>query len=165
MQVTCGWKGYLCISITTCPCINTSYALWLCLVVCLLIILVEICFFVFAFYHLFLFVDFDQSFSSFMSKIQKPHKKYKIKKFDRHCWVFVSKLVLPCTFVLMALCIYERSLFLCTLIIVQEILKFVTVVNRSSNLSWMISKWLCWSWDMHWLVPIYLPTLYFFCFC
>ena len=30
---------------------------------------------------------------------------------------------LPCTFVLMALCIYERSLFLCTLIAMEEILK------------------------------------------
>ena len=36
------------------------------------------------------------------------------------------------------------------------------VVNRSSNLSWMISEWLWWSWDMHRLVSIYLPTLYFF---
>ena len=38
---------------------------------------------------------------------------------------------------------------------------FVIVVNRSSNLSWMISEWFCWSWDMHRLVSIYLPTLYF----
>ena len=36
------------------------------------------------------------------------------------------------------------------------------VVNRSSNLSWMISEWLYWSWDMHRLVSIYLSTLYFF---
>jgi len=40
---------------------------------------------------------------------------------------------------------------------------YVIVVNRSSNLSWMISEWFCWSWDMHRLVSIYLPTLYF-CF-
>ena len=40
---------------------------------------------------------------------------------------------------------------------------YVIVVNRSSNLSWMISEWLCWSWDMHRLVSIYLPTFYF-CF-
>ena len=40
---------------------------------------------------------------------------------------------------------------------------YVIVVNRSSNLSWMISEWLCWSWDMHRLVSIYLPTIYF-CF-
>ena len=41
----------------------------------------------------------------------------------------------------------------------------MTVVNRSSNLSWMISQWFFWSWDMHRLVPIYLPTLLFYCFC
>ena len=40
---------------------------------------------------------------------------------------------------------------------------FVFVVNRSSNLSWMISEWFCWSWDLHRLVSIYLPTRYF-CF-
>ena len=40
----------------------------------------------------------------------------------------------------------------------------VTVVNKSSNLSWIISEWFCWSWDMHRLVPIYLPTLYFLFF-
>ena len=38
------------------------------------------------------------------------------------------------------------------------------VVNRSSNLSWMISEWFCWSWDMHRLMSIYLPTLYFIVF-
>ena len=42
---------------------------------------------------------------------------------------------------------------------------YVIVVNRSSNLSWMISKWFCWSWDMHRLVPIYLPNHLFYCFC
>ena len=41
---------------------------------------------------------------------------------------------------------------------------YVTVVNRFSNLSWMISEWFCWSWDMNRLVPIYRPTLYFFVF-
>ena len=42
---------------------------------------------------------------------------------------------------------------------------YVIVVNRSSTLSWMISEWFCWSWDMHRLVPIYLPTHLFYCFC
>ena len=75
-QVMCGWKGYSCISITTCPCINTSYALWFCLVVWLLIVWVEICLFVFAYFHSYFFnVTFDQSFPSYVSKIQKPHKK------------------------------------------------------------------------------------------
>ena len=53
--------------------------------------------------------------------------KNHIKSRKSKVWVtllsFVSKLVLPCTFVLMALCIYELSLFLCTLITVEEILK------------------------------------------
>ena len=42
---------------------------------------------------------------------------------------------------------------------------YVTVVNRFSNLSWMISQLYCWSWDMHRLVPIYLLTHLFYCFC
>ena len=71
-----GEKGYSCISITTCPYINTSYALWLCLVVWLLIVWVKICLFVFAYIHSHFFnVTFDQSFPSYVSKIQKPHKK------------------------------------------------------------------------------------------
>ena len=37
---------------------------------------------------------------------------------------------------------------------------YVTVVNRSSTLSWMTSEWFCWSWNM----PIYLSTLLFFLF-
>ena len=79
---------------------------------------------------------------------------------------FVSKHVLPCTFVLMALCIYERCLFLMHLYYSGRTLDiYVIVVNRSSNLSWMISEWFCWSWDMHKLVPIYLLTLLFYCFC
>ena len=38
------------------------------------------------------------------------------------------------------------------------------VVNRSSNLSWMISEWFFWSWNMHRLVLIYLSThLFIYC--
>ena len=66
----------------------------------------------------------------------------------------------------MALCIYERSflpmhLYHCG----RNLDIYVTIVNRSSILSWMISQWYCWSWDMHRLVPIYLPTHLFCCFC
>ena len=79
---------------------------------------------------------------------------------------FVSKHVLPCTFVLMALCIYEHRLFPMHLYPCGRTLDiYVTVVNRSSNLSWIISEWFCWSWNMHRLVPIYLPTHSFYCFC
>ena len=38
-----GEEGYSCISITTCPCINSSYVVWLCLVVCLLVVWVVGC--------------------------------------------------------------------------------------------------------------------------
>ena len=75
---------------------------------------------------------------------------------------FVSKHVLPCTFVPMALCIYELSLFLMHLYHYGKNLEIcVTVVNRSSILSWMINEWFWWSWDIHRLMPISLPTLYF----
>ena len=123
-QVTCGWKGYSCISITTCPCINTSYALWLCLVVCLLIMWFEICFFVFAFFHSNCFHCYFWSIFSFLCvKKSKNHIKSRKSKVWLTVLSFVSKLILPCTFVLMALCIYEHSLFPCTLITVEEILK------------------------------------------
>ena len=66
----------------------------------------------------------------------------------------------------MALCIYECSLFPMHLYHCGRTLDiYVTVVNRSSTLLWMTSEWLCWSWDMHRLVPIYLPTHLFYCFC
>ena len=119
-----GEKGYSCISITTCPCINTSYALWLCLIVCLLIMWFETYLLVFAFLHanclrycflINLFILMCQKF--------KNHIKSRKSKVWLTLLSFVSNLVLPCTFVLMALCIYERSLFLCTLITVEEILK------------------------------------------
>ena len=96
---------------------------------------------------------------------KRKKKEKKIKKFDRLCWV-VSKHVFSCTFVLMALCINERSLFPMHLYYCGRTLDiYVIVVNRSSNLSWMISEWFCWSWDMHRLIPIYLPTHLFYCFC
>ena len=33
-----GEEWYSCIIITTCPCVNTSYVVWLCLVMCLLVV-------------------------------------------------------------------------------------------------------------------------------
>ena len=66
----------------------------------------------------------------------------------------------------MSLCIYERSLFpMHSYLCGRNLDIYVTVANRYSNLSWMISQWYCWSWDMHRLVPIYLPTHLFYCFC
>ena len=80
---------------------------------------------------------------SFMSKIQKVWSTL---------FSFVSKYVLPC--------IYEHNLFPMHLYHWGGNFEiYVTIVNRSSTLSWMTSEWFCWSWDMHRLVPIYLPTL------
>ena len=115
--------------------------------------------------NVFTFVVFYQSFLDFVSKIQKYIKVENLKSLIGIV-VFCHKHVLPCTFVQMALCIYERSLssmhsYHCG----KNLDIYVIVVNRSSNLSWMISQWLCWSWDMHRRVPIYLPTLLFYCFC
>ena len=102
----------------------------------------------------------------FVSKIQKLHKEIENQKVWLTLLSFVSKHVLPYTFVLMALCIYKHSLFLMHLYPCGRTLDiYVTVVNRSSNLSWIISEWFCWSWNMHRLVPIYLPThLFYFLF-
>ena len=58
-----------------------------------------------------------------MCQKSKNHIKSKKLKVWLTLLSFVSKLVLPCIFVLMALCIYERNLFLYTLITVEEILK------------------------------------------
>ena len=78
--------------------------------------------------------------------------------------VFCHKHILPCTFVLMALCIYERSLFpMHSYLCGRNLDICVIILNRSSNLPWMISQWFCWSWDMHKLMPIYLLTLLFYC--
>ena len=57
-------------------------------------------------------------FSFVWVKIQKHIKSKKFKKFDSICLSTYHMWVLPCTFVLMALCIYELSLlfmhlFLC----------------------------------------------------
>ena len=78
---------------------------------------------------------FDKSLLAFVSKIQKHIKSRKSKKFDRHYYVLHTH-VLPCTFVQMALCIYERSLFFMLSYHYGKNLDiYVIVVNRSSNLS------------------------------
>ena len=52
--------------------------------------------------------------------------------------------VWPCTFVLMAMCIYKHSLFFMHSYHFGKNLDiYVIVVNRSSNLSSMISQWFC----------------------
>ena len=75
-------------------------------------------------------------------KIQNHIKSEKFKKFDRTCLSTYHMWVLPCTFVQMTLCIYELSLFFMHLYLCGRNLEtYVTVVNRSSILSWMISEW------------------------
>ena len=159
-----GEEGYSCISITTCTCINTSYVVWLCLVVCLLVVWVDNWLFVYFCFECFYIASFDHYF--FCVKNPKMHKKIENRKVWSTLLSFISKHVLPCTFVLMALYIYEYSLFPMHLYPCGRTLNiYVTIVNRSSNLSWMISEWFCWSWDMHRFVPIYLSTYLFYCFC
>ena len=156
-----GEEGYTCISIRTCPCIKSFYMLWFCLVVFLVIILAYFDKFLFVFnsFKCFLFYQF---LLSFVSKIKKYIKSRKSKSLIGII-VFYHTHVLPCTFIQMALCIYECSLFSMHSYHYGKSLDiYVIVVNKSSNLSWMISQWLCWSWDLHRLVPIYHPTFLFF---
>ena len=106
---------------------------------------------------------FYQSFLVFMSKIQKHIKSWKsISLID-----FVEFGLKACfALYLCTLCIYECCLFPMHLYYSGRTFDiYVTVLNRSSNLSWMVSEWFCWSWDMYKLVPIYLPTYLFYCFC
>ena len=159
-----GEEGYSCISTTTCPCINTSHVVWLCLVVCLLFVWVDNWLFVCFCFKCFYIAGFDHYF--FFVKNPKTHKKIENQKVWSTLLSFVSKHVLPCTFVLMALCIYEHNLFPMHSYHCRRNLDiYVTVVNKSSNLPWMISEWFWWSWDMYRLVPIYLPTHLLYCFC
>ena len=58
-----------------------------------------------------------------MCQKSKNHIKNRKSKVWLTLLSFVSKLVLSCTFVVMALCIYDHNLFLCTLITMEEILK------------------------------------------
>ena len=100
-----------------------------------------------------------------VSKIQKSHKKLENQK----VWLTLLRFCLKTCFVLY-LCangfVHFRALLVSLLSYHcgRNLEIYVIVVNRTSILSWMISEWLWWSWDLHRLVSIYLPTLYF-CFC
>ena len=86
-------------------------------------------------------IVFDQSFLVFMSKIQKHIKSRKSKKFDQHCCV-LSQAYFALYLCTNGLCIYERNLFPMHSYHCGRNLDFyVIVVNRSSNLPWMISQW------------------------
>ena len=120
-QVTCGWKRVL---------MHKHYNMsmhqyFLCFMTvfdCLLIDYVGGCLFFYLCILLFIFF-FLINFFLLMCQKSKNHIKIENQKVWLTLLSFVSNLILPCTFVLMALCIYERSLFLCTLITTEEILK------------------------------------------
>ena len=119
----------------------------------------------YAFVLNFFYIFFYQFFLAFMSKIQKHIKSWKIKRFDQLCWVFsISKFCLVPLYQWLcastSIACFSMHSYHCG----RNLEIYVTVVNRSSTLSWMISEWFCWSWDMHKLVSIYLPTLYFIVF-
>ena len=123
-QVACMWKRvlmhkhynmsmhqyFLCF-VTLFGCLLIDYVIWN-LFVCFCILS----------YKLFLMLLLINLFSLMWQKF-KNHIKSRKSKVWLTLLSFVSKLVLPCTFVLMVLCIYEHSLFLYTLITVEEILK------------------------------------------
>ena len=122
-QVTCGWKRVLMHKHYNMSMHQYFYTLWFFLVVWLLIVCVEICLSVFAYFHSYFLMLLLFNLFLLMCQKSKNHIKSRKSKVWLTLLSFVSKHVLPCTFVLMALCIYERSLFLCTLITVEEILK------------------------------------------
>ena len=139
--------------------------LWWCLVVCLVLVWVENCLFVCFCLKCFYLDVFYQSFIAYCVKNPKTQKVENPKSLI-DIIVFCHKHILPFTFILIALCIYERILFPMHSYLCGRILDIcMIVINRSSNLPWMVSQWFCWSWDMHRLVPIYLLTLLFYCFC
>ena len=123
-QVTCGWKmvlmhkhynmsmhQYFLCFVTLFGCLLIDYVSWNIFVCCCILS-----------YKLFLLLLLINLFILMCSK-SKNHIKSRKSKVWLTLLSFVSKLVLPYTFVLMALCIYERSLFLCTFITVEELLK------------------------------------------
>ena len=118
-----GEEGYSCISITTYPCINTSYVMWLCLVVCLLVVWVVKWLFVCFCFKCFYVVIFLSIFYCFYVKNQKRIKSRKSKKFDRHCWVLSQNIFFLIPLYKWLCASMSIACFLCTHIIVGEILK------------------------------------------
>ena len=123
-QVTCGWKmvlmhkyynmsmhQYFLCFVTLFGCLLIDYVIWN--------LFVRFCILSYKLSSILLLI----SLFILMCQKSKNHIKSRKSKVWLTLLSFVSKLVLPCTFALMALCIYERSLFLCTLITVEEILK------------------------------------------
>ena len=90
-----GEEGYSCISITTCPCINTFNVLWWCLVVCFLLAWTKKNnkknnLFVCLYLNVFTLLFFINLLLLIVSKIQKYIKSKKSKKFDWHYCVLLQ---------------------------------------------------------------------------
>ena len=111
--------------------------------------------------NIFLILSY-QSFCFFLCQKSKKHIKIENQK---ACLTLLSFCLKTCF--ALYLCanglVHFRTLlvFMHVYLCGRNLEIFVIVVNRSSNLSWMISEWFCWSWDLHRLVSIYLPTRYF----
>ena len=132
-----GEEGYTCISIRTCPCINSFYILCICLAIFLVIILACFDNFLF-FFKSFECFSFWSIFTFLCQKSKNTKKVENPKKFDWHYCVL--------SHTCFALCIYEHSFFsMHSCHCGKNLDIYVIVVNRSSNLSWMISQWFCWS--------------------
>ena len=161
-----GEEEYLYISITICPCIKTSYV-FVTMLGCVLGASLSWKLFVCLFYlQMFLHCCFWSIFYYTLCQNSKNTQKVENPKSLIDIIVFCHKHILPCTFVLMALCIYKHSLFpMHSYQYGRNLDISVIVVNKFSNFPWMISQWFCWSWDMHRLVSIYFLILLFSCFC
>ena len=125
-QVTCGWKRVLMHKHYN----MTMHQYFLCFVTLFGRLLIDyvswnmfVCFCILS-SKMFLLLLLINLFILMCQK-SKNHIKSRKSKVWLTLLSFVSKLVLPCTFIVMALCIYERNLFLCTLITVEEILKSI----------------------------------------
>ena len=105
-------------------CASLVYIVLFCLWVVHFFLLIVNCFVCFCYFYIFAFEQFFIFiFIFFVCQKSKNHIKSRKSKVWLTVLSFVLKLVLPCTFVLMALYIYERSLFPSTLITVEEILE------------------------------------------
>ena len=123
-QVTCGWKRVLMHKHYNMS-IHQYFLCFVTLFGCLIIdcmgwnLFVCFCILSFIFFLMLLLINLF----ILMCQKSKNHIKSRKSKVWLTLLSFVSKLVLSCTFVLMALCIFEHCLFSCTHISVGEILK------------------------------------------
>ena len=136
---------------------------WLC--ACWLFDLSIGCLFAFALNVLTLFF-FINLFFLVCQKSKNHIKNRKSKKFDRHCWVLSQNM-----FFLVPLCKWfcastSIACFLCTHIIVGEILKsmWLLYIDLQPCQEWLVNDFV----DLETCIDLCLyifPLFYFFCFC